>query len=536
MTTGRNTIIIIRLGQYAEDLYHRLMSSTETSVIIATFFVSLLWSFTIPVWHFPDEQAHFAEIQDYAELKTVPRGKDLSLEIYESERLLGTLRDGQGRNKYTPTPGYQLPLSQTRYGYDELYLASMAPELRTTMVGTEAPHYPPLYYVIGSFAYQQVISGSIFDRLFVVRFVSVLLMTCLSYASLLVGRELFPRRKQLLLATMIMTSLAPMMIFVGSGVNNDILMDLVCTLLIAKSLMIIRRPINRYDLLHFCLLVIAGFLTKQLVYLFIPGMIAAIGYSWYRYHWNKKGLIAMGIGGVVIVIAYLLVKRFNQGFWMPYWPAIPSIQSFLPALWMVLLRTYRETLAWYWGVYHWLGLVSPLWILRLIKLLMGVSIVGSIWYAWKHKTEWKKETHRPWIWAIGQNLLYIGALIAWEATNVARMGFGHGLQGRYFFPLISLHMAILLAGWWSLGVKKIARWIPTLIATIFSGFNLFMLWYVLGSYYHKSPISQFVIELSQYKPEIAKWPTILIPALLAIGSILIMIISTIKESHRETEV
>jgi hypothetical protein len=509
------------------------MTSLERSVVIATFFVSLAWAVTIPVWHFPDEQAHFAQVQDYAELKQVPMSNDLSLEIAETERLLGTNRDERGRNKYTPVPGYQLPLSQTRFGYDEFYLANLNPAMRTTMVGREAPHYPPLYYILGSFAYQQILSGSIFDRLFIVRLASVILMTCMSYAALLVGRSLFPRHPSLQWATMILTSLHPMMVFVGSGVNNDILMDLICTLLIAKSLQILTRPVGRYDVLQIMLLLIAGMLTKQLVFLLIPTIMCSIGYSWYRYHFTKKGIMIALASIVLVGVVFVVMKQFNQGFWLPYWPAMPSLSHYLPAVGTVIIRLYKETFAWYWGVYRWLGLVSPLWVLRVFKyllILIGYAIGRYIWF---HRTQLKQEKYIPWYVVALFNLTYIGALIAWEAASVANLGFGHGLQGRYFFPLIATHMAIICAGIYIVSAPIIKKYVTTIISIVWSCFSVGMWWYVMGAYYQRHDWRVFVTQLSQYKPEIAKWPTILLFLLASLMALIVMNSRLIRQQRKD---
>jgi len=505
------------------------------TIFFATLCTSLLWAMLIPLWHFPDEQAHFAQVQDYAELKTVPSNKDVSWEIVESTRILGTLRDEQGHNLYTPIPGYQLPLSTTRYGYAEEYLKNLDPKTRVTLVKQEAPHYPPLYYMVGAFAYEQVIEQDIFTRVFVTRFISVILMACMSLAGYAVARELFPNHHQLQTAATIMISFHPMLMFVGSGVNNDILMNVICALLIAKSLAILNRPFTKIDIVHVTLLVVCGILTKQLIYLLIPSIAAAFIMSWWRYYRNiRMALLSLSLL-VFGAIGYAWVAKFNQGFWLPFWPSFTgSSAHFISSLSVVLMKVYKETFAWYWGVYRWLGLVLPLGMLRVIKVLMMVSMGGGIWYSWKNRRNLLQWKWAPWFWVLGTNILYICALVGWETSMLASHGFGHGIQGRYFFPLITTQMALLLAGWWYAGGKRLQRWFTSGISLLFITLNLFSLWYVLGAYYNRTSVARFAIEISQYKPDFAKWPNIIIPAMCCLIS-LIALIHTILRPRHETE-
>src|SRR3990167_1557029 len=66
----------------------------------------LAWIAFIPLWQFPDEQAHFAQVQNLVEAssKTGEERATTSREIYESEVILGTDRNDLGNNNYTYHP------------------------------------------------------------------------------------------------------------------------------------------------------------------------------------------------------------------------------------------------------------------------------------------------------------------------------------------------------------------------------------------------------------------------------------------------
>ena len=75
-------------------------------LILVTFFNAILFSMLTPIWHGPDEQAHFGQVQNIAETGRVHKQdlNNLSQEIFISEQLLGIERDERGNNKFTHRP------------------------------------------------------------------------------------------------------------------------------------------------------------------------------------------------------------------------------------------------------------------------------------------------------------------------------------------------------------------------------------------------------------------------------------------------
>ena len=75
-------------------------------IIFAVFLKNIIWVSLVPLWHFPDEQAHFAQVAYIAEEGLAPVGEkpNLTREIFISEVLLGTNRDKTGNNKFTFHP------------------------------------------------------------------------------------------------------------------------------------------------------------------------------------------------------------------------------------------------------------------------------------------------------------------------------------------------------------------------------------------------------------------------------------------------
>src|SRR3989344_1929977 len=91
-------------------------------LLVFLFFKQLIWESLVPLWHFPDEQAHFAQVAYLGEMGPQP-GKtpfDLTEEIRISENLLGTERDNSGNNRFTFHPEYKIEYAPVLYGiYEE---------------------------------------------------------------------------------------------------------------------------------------------------------------------------------------------------------------------------------------------------------------------------------------------------------------------------------------------------------------------------------------------------------------------------------
>ena len=101
---------------------------------------SLLWSLLVPLWHFPDEQAHFAHVAFIAEggdLARHGRYPDMNEEIYRSLEILGTKRNDQGNNLFTFHPEYRLPYSPTLIGPEENIINQLPLSSRTNLVVRE---------------------------------------------------------------------------------------------------------------------------------------------------------------------------------------------------------------------------------------------------------------------------------------------------------------------------------------------------------------------------------------------------------------
>ena len=83
-------------------------------------------------------------------------------------------------------------------------------------------------------------------------------------------------------------------------------------------------------------------------------------------------------------------------------------------------------------------------------------------------------------------------------------GFSFGIQGRYFFPTIIAHLGLVFVGLLVLFPKSFKKWVAAMLVIATVLFNYFSLFWVASHYYDVGSLNTFIIQTSQYKPEIFK--------------------------------
>lgn len=486
-------------------------------IIIAGLCSCALWAILVPIWHFPDEQAHFAQVQNYAEIGSSPKeSNDLSLEIYESEKILGTLRDTLGRNKYTYSPSYTIPYAVGTIGFEEEFINTLPVGARTQLVKEESPRYPPLFYIISAFGYKLTYNNALFTRVIATRAISVLLFASIVLATSKFSQILFSKNELLQTATTLLVAFHPMLTFVSAGINNDTLLNLISVILFYLLLIVVDQGLTPKTVFFIGATFAFGTLTKQLIFLLVPTILLVFIIGLVNKRPKKQTFIKMAFL-FIASLSLMIVLKQNQGFWLPFWPNItpnsPGAHfSTVSLLKERVSQLYRETLPWYWGVFKWLGIVLPLPVIRSIKLVMLISFSGLLKYIFEILRV-KKITpvDKKLLILFFANITYISILLIWDISLTRSMGFAHGLQGRYFFPLIVTHMGFLAFGLWQWAKNyQFKKLFPAIIGIAIIGLNLIALHRVLSSYYDFSSTVILINQISQYKPPFAKWPYLLV--------------------------
>lgn len=486
-----------------------------------TLLKGLVWSLFIPLWHFPDEQAHFNHIAFNVEkprLINPYQGLDLNQEIALSEQLLGTFRDLEGNNRFTYHPEFNLDYSSSQQGIEEEKIKTLSLTSRYTLVGTENASYPEAYYNFSAPIYRLFYHQDLFTRVFAIRLFWLFLLCLIVYSTYQLAWLLKPNSLFSLTAA-ILTAFQPMLTFVSSGITSDNLFNALYNLLILLS----AQLLVKFSLMKLILIAIIsgiGFNTKPqfLTSLVISLPVIIISLYQFRRKINRKFLL-VGLP-VVLVIIYCfgghalllqLKKSWLQGILIPYFAQkgqilLPDYSLFEHLIWTAK-HTFREVMPWYWGVFRWLSLALPRWMNQVFNRLMLVSFVGLIIYLFK-QLKLRKFTQelKVFFFILYAAAAYFVILLVWDWDFFRSHTFSFGIQGRYYFPTIISHMVLLTLGIYQLAslFKKITRPILVILSLSFITFNQLAFYHLAHSYYDTSNLNLFIDQASQYKPWFAK--------------------------------
>ncbi len=474
-----------------------------------------LWMVYMPLWHFPDEQAHFGQVQNIAEgLGSIfPSTFNTSREIAETEGFLGTFRDWGGNNLFTYHPEFNITYSQSKTGVYENLIRSFPKPWRTEMVIKEATVYPPLYYSLSAVFYSVFETQSIFERVMGVRILNLVFFLCTVYGAYLIAKLLFPKLIVLQMALVLLVSFHPMFSFLSAGINSYNIFNMTFTYMLYLCLLVLEKGLKpRYLLLMLLLLFlnIAGKSQGKLTpFIYLYPLVV----SFIKYRDTRTLILLTGVVSFFVGIGAFLKSIFAGQQFLPDVARISGLTA-APELTLFghvknsIRQTMTQTVPWYFGVYRWLSMVSPPLVIKITNRVLIGAVLGLFVHI-VMRMRARKTSHE--LVQIGflayASIVYYAGIIFYDYLFIKTHNFSLGIQGRYFFPTIVFHMALLLIG--------ITSWIPVvrvrnLVAHVL-GFGMvalhtFIFFWVHASYFDTSSFGIFFRQASQNKALWAKSP------------------------------
>jgi len=482
--------------------------------IIAIFLVGLLWLMVIPMWHTPDEQAHFGQVAFMAEMGRMAKGQELDLtsEIYISEVLLGTARDELGNNKFTFHPDYKLNYTEDTTGIYEASIAALAKRVdRNVFVKSEATRYPPLYYTPASILYRLLGNQDLFVRVYAVRFWSLLLFIVNIYIVFRLGTTLFPTGSIYPFLLTVLVGLHPMMVFANIGVTSDTLGNLLFSMFLFLCVHLIVQGISVKKIIFLCLTILLSLYSKPQFIVMVPLSVvlaAILLFPRLTKRTIKRNVFIM----IVISLLSMGILLFLRTG--PASTIYHVAQKFDFASFMKFTREYTfrhtigEVLPWYWGIYDWLGVTYPRTVHRIINRILLVCAVGFIVWCLRiiryglHKDPRIQSV----LFLIITQVVFYAGIVTYDWLSWYTTTYPLGVQGRYLFPTMSIQMTAIIIGASAL-ISSGWRWRPVLIGTLpifMIGLNIVALFTVIRTYYDYTSLSTLILRVSQYKPWFAK--------------------------------
>ena len=495
------------------------ISFMKKKKLLLIFFLTILlnciiWLIIVPLWHTPDEQAHFAEVAFLAEKGRIPDPNDkydLTEEIYISEALLGTVRDKSGNNKFTFHPEYRIEYTDSLVGKYEASIAALThSSAKSNFVKNEAARYPILYYYPASLIYRLFYNSNLFTRVFAVRFWSLALFLINIYLVYQIGKLILrDEKKSIMLVALV--GFQPMMVFANIGVNSDALGNLFFTVFLYFCTRLIVRGANYTDMIVLAAISVLSIQAKPQFVMILPVLTCLFLLLFMRDFIKKRNwpvLFLFFLAGIGLMFYLYKVQ------WGPIWLISHFILSFNPGsffkyFWEYTLpHTYREVMPWYWGIYNWLGVTYPRIVHRTINWIVVISLTGfGVWLVKMIKNKlWRKREIQSILFMVFIGLIYFISISLYDWLSWYTGKYPLGVQGRYFFPMISIQMLIVYLGLDSLLPKSWHKKISLtgLSVVLMIMLNLYALYTVSASYYKLLPIFLFINQVSQYKPWLVK--------------------------------
>ena len=508
-------------------------TNKPTIFIFAITFIIIFWSLITPAFEFPDEQAHFGTTSFLLAENHVPVGKELDMtqEMASTQELLGIYRNSQGQNNYTYHPEYHLKYSDSQIGISEQEIINLnTPDLRSAYIATEAARYPRLYYDYESIFVKLVNSSDIFTRLFLARLGGIIFTLFMAYLVYQTGLLIFTRPLYAsTLTTMVM--LQPMFSFISAGVNSDNLHNLLFTIVIYTGIKIIKSGFLPTTLILALTATILDIYSKPQGVLAIPIILLAILIRIIKAK-NWRWLINLFlVGGLIILTGW---NQFSR-----YLGIISSTNShgasLLEFVSFSINKLVSQNIVWYWGVFKWLGVVLPPIYWQLANRVVLISALGLIVYLVKVIKK-RKILISPYAicYLLLTTSIYTLAIYYFDWHHTKTVGFSLGIQARYFFPTIILHMSLLMTGILSLAPsQKIRTFLARGLVALFLWLQLGGIWTLITSYYDTNSLNSFITQVSQYKPWFAKGDWWYLYITLYIISLYVIIHSVLTSSDSD---
>jgi 4-amino-4-deoxy-L-arabinose transferase-like glycosyltransferase len=400
-------------------------------IILLAFALGALYAIYTPAWQAPDEPAHYNYVKYLATTHRFP-----------------VLKPGDYPAGYL----------------EEIKAARFPPELPIDPLRYEF-HQPPLYYLLAVPVY-----GVFNGNLLALRLLSVILGTMLLLVIQWTVQALAPNRPFVALGATAFAAFLPMHLAMTAAANNDILAELLLTLLLLLSIRYLKPSPNVSESRpEIQLLMLMGittglcFVTKSAIYVGLPLALLAISLKklWLTGDPETGGSRP---GLVTAAIIYLLPA---VALGLPWW--VRNIALYGQADFLGLsrhaevvvgqLRTadfvaehgagqlvrdfFLTSFRSFWGQFGWMGVLLDERIYLALAIVSGLAVIGFGLFAFRIVR--RRDGFPTWQWAAGAILALSGALSVAGYLWYNAQFLQH--QGRYLFiALMPISLAAAL-GW-----------------------------------------------------------------------------------------
>jgi 4-amino-4-deoxy-L-arabinose transferase-like glycosyltransferase len=232
---------------------------------------SIAWSIVTPPFQVPDEPSHVAYVKQLVDEGRLPtHAGGLS---YEEQVALEDLQ----LQVVAERPQYQTISSraQERKLEHDLHLVAHVPSAGRENAGV-ATSQPPLYYLLEAIPYSIGLSGTLLDRIELMRLLSAVMGGLTALFTCLFLRELLARERWAWTAGGLCVALVPLLGFMSGAVNPDAMLFAVTAALFYCLARAFRRGLTRPAAISLGVLTAIGFATKLNFVGVAPGVLLGL--------------------------------------------------------------------------------------------------------------------------------------------------------------------------------------------------------------------------------------------------------------------
>lgn len=426
----------------------------------------LAWSLIVPPFEVPDENAHYAYVQQVAERGTVPRQ-------VLPEGALSPAQDAMlGAVLFYQVVGEsQNPVPMSELQQRAVEKAEREPlSTRGSGDALSATNNPPLYYVLQAVPYKLASGGSVLDRLAAMRVLSALMGAVTVLLVYLFLMELLPGRRWAWATGALVAAFQPLFGFMSGGVNSDDLLYLTAAGTLWALARTFRRGLTPANGALVGGFLGAGLVTKFTMLGFVPavalGLLLATRRAWSS---DRRRALVGGAWAVGLVAAPVLVYvALNHLVW--HRGAIPGgigsvaakpgselkfnfrqelshiWQLFLPPVGMrhqfTYLPLWKTWFKGFFGRFGWLDYKFPYHFYVGALIVSIVVVVLAVGELVRRRRALARRVGELAVYA----LVFVGLCVEVGVQSYREMiqtgGIGQFEQARYMLPLLCLYAAI----------------------------------------------------------------------------------------------
>ncbi|HID61481.1 MAG TPA: DUF2142 domain-containing protein [Anaerolineae bacterium] len=453
-------------------------------ILVAHLALGVLYSVAVPIWEAHDEWGHYAFVRYLATKRAFPPPGTKLVERYDES--------------VQPPLYYILGALATFWINTNDGLEPAINPYATTGDGTGGVNFAVHRWEVESFPYRGTVLA-----IHVTRLVSVLLSTLVVWTTYLIGRSLFPAREEIALGAMAINAFWPQFLFMGSVVNNDIMVTAFASLVLFFLLRIVIHETGFRDWLALGLCLAGAFASKRNALSLFPLILVGLSIPAIRELKKISAPLRWIIVALSVLSAALAWWLFqNVILPLPYFGAyaktLSQARAFLKSSiiaeqlnWHSFLDTLQYAFLTFWAVFGWGNIGIEPWIYDLVAcvcLLAGLGLLFSL------GRRARPQARRGLVILVA-DVFFVTALPMYISLYKGRMFL---MPGRYILPAISAVSVLLGAGLAGPVPARVARTLMAVVAAIMFAFALLVPFrYILPAYAEPTLLSPADVQAIQ---------------------------------------